>query len=392
MAIETLAKRSLTDSQVESIQSIPEHDQWQLPTVESKLPASHYTDPAHYQLEQRELLRKIPLPLTVSGMLPEPKMMMAHDGFGVPVLLTRDADGKVNAFLNACAHRGTKLLEGNGLGADDAICRSRLTCRFHAWTFGLEGKLIGVPMQQTFPTLDKKNHGLRRLQCEESGGLIWVGLDPEHEYDFSIAHGALEDDMNAFDLGGHKVYKRVRFDLKANWKILIESFLESYHPPSLHKDTVATQFAAVPTVVSYLGKHSRQATGRIQFTRDVVNLDPDEMHKNVTHAYCMFPTAVLVTSPHYINFMTMMPRSVDRSIVEYYMLVKNLPETPEEIARADRSFDFTAHKVFEREDFRAAELVQEGLASGALNEVYFGGMEETLGRFHQSIADIIKQP
>lgn len=381
--------RRLTDSQIQSIQSIPEHDAWVWPTGESKLPAAHYTDENHYNLERRALIRGVPLPITPSAMLPKRKMAMAHDGFGVPVLLTRDAEGKVHAFLNACMHRGTKLIEGNGLGADDAVPCARLTCRFHAWTFNIEGKLLGVAQSQTFPTLDKADHGLRRLQCVEAGGVIWVGLDPEVEYDFSGAEGQLANDLDAFALGEHHVFKHKTFDLKANWKILMESFLESYHPPSLHKDTVATQFALTPTVVTQLGFNTRQATGRIDFTRGLVDLDPDEMHKNVTHAYCLFPTAVLVTSPHYINFMTMMPRGVDRTIVEYYYLAKTLPDSPEMEAKYERSFDFTANKVFYAEDFRAAELVQEGLSSGALAEVTFGGLEESLACFHHSIAQVM---
>lgn len=382
--------RRLTDSQIESIESIPEHDSWVWPTAENRFPAAHYTDEGHYQTERRALIRKVPLPITVSAMLPDPKMAMAHDGFGVPVLLTRDKEGEVHAFLNVCTHRGTKLLEGNGVGAEDAVSCSRLTCRFHAWTFDIQGKLLGVAQSHTFPTLDKADYGLRRLQCVEAGGVIWVGLDPDEDYDFSDAQGQLAADLDAFGLGDHRVYKHKTFDLKANWKILMESFLESYHPPSLHKDTVATQFALTPTVLTRLGRNMRQATGRIDFTRDMIRLDPDEMHKNVTHAYCLFPTAVLVTSPHYINFMTMMPRGVDRTIVEYYYLAKRLPDSPEMEAKYDRSFDFTANRVFYNEDFRAAEMVQEGLASGALKDVTFGGLEEGLAFFHDAIADVLR--
>jgi phenylpropionate dioxygenase-like ring-hydroxylating dioxygenase large terminal subunit len=320
-------------------------------------------------------------------MLPEPNMAYAHDGFGVPVVLTRDRDGKVHAFLNACKHRGARVVARD---TEPATC-GRMTCPYHAWSYNLQGELVGLPRAEVFPTLDKGEHGLTRLPAMESGGFIWVGLDPAADIDFSLATGQIAADMDAFGLAGMHAYKRTTHDLKANWKILIETFLETYHVPPVHKETVAKHFAEVPTIYSQLGPHSRQTTGRKHFTRQELQLDVDELHKSVTHAYTLFPSAVLVTSPQHFNVVMVMPRSANRTIVECLMVTKSAPDNEKTRAFYDRTFQFNMIDVFGKEDFVMAVSAQEGLRSGALKQVYFGGLEEALGKMHATINHYLAQ-
>jgi len=376
-----MSSRQLTESQLIAINSLPDHEEATIPTCESKNPASFYTDETRYQLEKERLLKRAPIPLTLSAMLPEPNMAYAHNGFGVPIILTRDRDGEVHAFLNACTHRGSKLMND---GEDSKKC-GRITCPFHAWSFDLQGKLLGLPRAEVFPTLEKSEMGLRRLHNKEAGGIIWVGLDPNYEVDFSEAINQLADDFNAFGLKDMHVYRRKTYDLAANWKIMIETFLETYHVPPLHKNTVAPHFAEVPTIIDYLGLHSRQTTGRSHFKKAEANLDIDEMFKSITHAYQIFPTAVLVTSPYHINFITMMPRAANRTMVECYMVTKGPPETDKAKELFDRTFEFNMTSVFGEEDFWAATQVQAGLESGALDFVSFGGLENALTSLHEAI-------
>lgn len=376
--------RSLTESQISAILALPEHADAVIPTDESLQSAHVYTDPAHFEREYQKLLKRVPIPLTASAALPEPRMAYAHNDMGIPILLTRDADGIVHAFLNACTHRGAKIVD-NG---EPHNC-ARMTCPFHAWTFGLDGSLVALPKKEAFPTLDKKEYGLRRLPVREAGGIIWVGLDPEYEPDFSEATGAIAADFDAFGIGDMHFYGRRRFDLAANWKILIETFLETYHVPPLHRDTVAPHFAEVPTLMTHLGRNSRQTTGRSHFKRDNFEVDPDTLHRHVTHAYHLFPTAVLVTSPYHMNFITMMPRAADRTIADCIMLTKEEPKTEEAKRLFEKTIEFNFEKVFGAEDFHAAQLVQEGLSSGALKTVRFGGLEAALATMHRNIDEIL---
>lgn len=382
-----MTQRRLTESQIAAIEELPEHTSAAIPTSESKSPVSHYVDEQRFKLEQERLLKRAPLPLTLSAMLPEPNMAYAHDNLGVPIIITRDREGQVHAFFNVCTHRGSKLLN-----ADEPKACGRLSCPFHAWSFDLQGRLVGLPRPEVFPQLEKAAMGLRRLPCKETGGIIWLGLDPKHEPDFSDASGQLTEDFDAFGLSSMHVYKRKTYDLRANWKLLIETFLETYHVPPLHKDTVAAHFAEVPTIIKFLGPHSRQTTGRSHFTRDTASLNVDDMHKSITHAYQLFPTAVLVTSPHHINFITMSPRAANRTIVECYMVTKGPPKTDKEKELFERTFNFNMTSVFGEEDFWAATQVQIGLESGALEQVSFGGLENALTSLHGFINSYVDGP
>lgn len=377
-------KRKLTESQLEAILALPEHENASIPTQETLQSAHVYTDADHYELERTRLLRRVPVPLTASCLLPAPKMSVTNDDFGVPIVLTRDGDGVLHAFLNACTHRGAKVAQNE----EPAKC-ARMTCPYHAWTFGLDGRLLAVPRQETFPTLDKAEYGLRRLPVCEAGGIVWVGLDPDYPVDFSLVQGQLAADFEAFGIPGMHYYGSRKFDLRVNWKIIIETFLETYHVPPVHKDTVAKHFAEVPTLITMFGPHSRQTTGRLHFTREELDLDVDQLHKSVTHAYQLFPTGVLVTSPYHMNFVTVMPRSANRTIAVCHMLTPKAPDTDKLRELYERTIKFNFESVFLGEDFRTAQLAQTGLESGALKTVRFGGLEDALAVLHRNIAEVI---
>ena len=87
-----------------------------------------------------------------------------------PVLVVRDDAGTLRAFLNVCRHRGTRLLDGSG------SCRSRIACPYHGWTYGLDGRLVGVPAERTFPGLDKHALSLKPIEIETLEGLVFVRL------------------------------------------------------------------------------------------------------------------------------------------------------------------------------------------------------------------------
>lgn len=376
--------RRLTESQVQAILNLPNNGEVVICTDEATRPVEHYTSEAHFQRELHGLFHHMAIPLTVSGMLPKPNTAYAHDGFGIPILLMRDRDGVARAFLNVCTHRGAKIVEET----EPHACGGRVTCPFHAWTFAADGRLIGLPEPESFPTLDRSRKGLRQLACRESAGIIWVGLNPDIEPDFSHIGDELAADLEAFGLPDMKVYKRKTFDLPANWKLIVEPFFEGYHVRPLHKNTVGKEFSAVqPIQIDRLdgGPNTRQTVGRGGFSREDVDLDLRQLRKVLTHNYNLFPTAMLVTSPYHYNFITIMPRAAGRTVVECYMLVEELPTTEKAIDLFDRSFEFNFTTVFGNEDFRAATLVQTGLMTGALKEVSFGGLEQLAVAYHREV-------
>src|SRR5271156_6750385 len=135
-------------------------------------PVSDYISPVQAAVEQRLLFQQHPLVMALSGDLPEPGDFLTNDLSGRPILLVRGDDGKVNAFLNVCRHRGTKLAQGCGKG------QKAFVCPYHAWTYGRDGRLLGITEDKIFGPIDKDSHGLRRLPVAERDGLIWVSATP----------------------------------------------------------------------------------------------------------------------------------------------------------------------------------------------------------------------
>jgi phenylpropionate dioxygenase-like ring-hydroxylating dioxygenase large terminal subunit len=382
---ETLARprlatlETLSESQIRAIRAIPHHDQAAPPAIEASRPATIFTDAARYALEQEKVFRRLPVPVTLSARLAEPGTVLAHDGYGVPLVLTRDKDGQVRAFLNACQHKGSKVVE-----TCEPHKAGRLVCPYHAWTYKLDGQLMGVPRQETFAGLDKSTRPLAQLPCKESGGLIWVILDRHAPADFSSLSDQLAVDFTAMGIPDAHVYGHKRFDLNANWKLVLEPFLEGYHVQRLHAQSIGDMFADVPNVYDRFGRHTRQVSGKANFTPHLLDGPVKNIHELVTHAYLAFPNTVVVTSPYYISVMIIMPRAAGRSVVDYFMLTRQAPDNPKAESLYARSYELIL-KVFGTEDFRAAEISQEGLDSGALDTVVYGGLEHAIPDFYETL-------
>jgi phenylpropionate dioxygenase-like ring-hydroxylating dioxygenase large terminal subunit len=375
---------NLNPNQQAAIRRIPSEGDAVVEPIEATRPNALFTGREHFEAEQARIFRRFPVPVTLSALLPEPGMIVAHEGYGIPLLISRTRAGEVKAFINACQHKGSKLLEDC-----EVQKKGRVTCPYHAWTYAIDGKLIGVARNDAFANLDKTQRNLKELPAREWGGVIYVQLDGSPDPDWSQLSDQIAEDFTSLGIPTSHVYGRQTFDLKANWKTVLEPFLEGYHVQRLHAASIGDLFQDAPNIVDLFGANVRQVSGRIGYTPEMLDEDPGQnVHKLVTHAYTAFPNCVVVTSQYYISVMILMPRDVDRTIVEYFMLTPG-PATTDKAAEVfKRSYDLIIG-VFGGEDFRAAEISQAGLAAGVPRETVYCGLETNIVRYYEALEALL---
>lgn len=380
--ITTLA--SLTPNQIEAIRKIPAEKDAVVEPLLATRPNAIFTTQNHFDREQAGIFRRYPVPVTVSALLPEPGMVVADCGYGIPLLISRTKSGEVKVFINACQHKGAKIVE------DCEVHKaSRLTCPYHAWTYGIDGKLVGVARNDAFDNLDKTERNLVELESREWGGIIYAQLNRDIPADWSNLSQQISDDFTALGIPDAHVYGRKTFDLKANWKVILEPFLEGYHVQRLHAASIGDLFQDAPNIVDMFGPNIRQVSGRIGYEPEM--LDEDEaanVHKLVTHAYTAFPNCVIITSQYYTSVMILKPNGPDRSTVEYFMLTPGPATTAKAEEVFSRSLELIIN-VFGGEDFRAAEISQEGLSAGVPEEAVYCGLEANIVNYYEALEKLL---
>ncbi len=355
-------------------------------TEPSRVPASAYADPAHLARERATLFTSWPQVIALSPDLPEPGSTLTRDTLGVPVVLTRDQAGEVHAAVNVCAHRGAQVV------ASGRDCARRLTCPYHAWTYGLDGELVGLPDRSSFPDVAVPGPGLRPLAVRESHGVIWVVPDPdEADRDVDPSLGAIADDLDHFGIDRHRYWRSHRFELDLNWKLVIDTFLEPYHFASLHRNTVGPLFVANLCHADRFGYHVREVLPRRSL--DLLRADQPDTWDVVPHSalvYVLFPNTVFVMQIDHIETWRVVPDPVDpaRSICDLDFYIPDTPMTESAARHWERNWQLTIDTVID-EDFAAMAGVQRSYSSGAIESARIGANEPALAMFHAALADAL---
>ena len=352
-------------------------------------PVANYLNPDRFAAERRAL-RGMPSVFVPSATIPNAGDHVERVAFGVPLFAVRGRDLRARVFRNACRHRGFALVETAG-------CAHALVCRYHGWTYRLDGSLSHVPHADSFPGLETSSRGLVEVDSREVDGLIVIGAlgdaGPQSHPD-----GAMDwlADGSAWR---HKLLPAERLILMdstpraMNWKVLVEQFLEGYHLRSTHADTFFPVQYDDLNVVETFGPNAR-----ITFPyRNIERLrDRPESSWNtevrVTYVYHLFPNVMVATFPGVVAVVVIDPVDVDHSTVTTYSMVRQ--EVAEQAALDPSSKLVGAGSFIERglaEDNEMSAGVQRGLRSGANEFVEFGRHESAIGHFHAALAERLAQ-
>jgi len=194
------------------------------------LPSRYYHDAEIYRRELDAIFHRSWCYVGHASQLPRAGDYRVEQLADQCIVLLRDRESRLRAFFNVCQHRGHQLLSGAGSG------KKRIVCPYHAWSYGLDGRLLQAPHTERMQGFEAADYGLRPVRLAECAGLLFANLDPAAA-DFEAEYPGLEETI-ASSLPGHRGCTTARqfdFDIAANWKIVVDNFSEGYHIPVAHR-------------------------------------------------------------------------------------------------------------------------------------------------------------
>jgi phenylpropionate dioxygenase-like ring-hydroxylating dioxygenase large terminal subunit len=343
-------------------------------------PVGDYTCPQQAERERELFFRKGAFNVGLSALLPNPGDWMTHDYSGVPILLSRDREGKLGAYLNVCRHRGARIANGRGSGEKD------FRCPYHGWCYGLDGKLIARPDEPSFAAAARETHGLRPLPVVEKYGMIWVSPDPEAKFDVDEMLGGMGGDLAAYGLETWHHYETRVLHRKMNWKLGVDTFGETYHLQHLHPDTVDPLFFSNRCTFDAFGPNHRMLAARKTF--ETLRGLPEhewDVFDNTVVICVLFPNTVFTYQRDHVETWHFFPGdAVDETVIYVSLYIPEPVANPKAKEHWDRNFNLLMATV-ELEDFPTCEGMQIGFRSGAQDAITFGRNEPALQHFHKSI-------
>ena len=353
-----------------------------------EIDAKAYTDPALFEKEKRAIFERFPYVAGLSRDVEKPGDYLKVDEFGTPTLITRTETGAIKAFVNSCRHRGAALVyDGRGHAGGS------FTCPYHAWTYELDGKLRGISCPASFGSPDKSELGLVEIDAVERHGLIFVAPKPGLRIDWDAFIGpALAAELPHWDFGSLAASNAGPIMLEGNWKLVFETFLESYHFDFAHRDNLSQYYNGNVNTVDMLGRHLRTCTSLRTILTELAQRPVDQwVPENYIHVkYVLFPGTVLINTPQVLEFFQIVPVAVNKTIVRHHCYSRMDLSKPANAALFATIWE-SAHTVVQKQDFPyGVTTAHAGLNSG-LPKVLFGRNEWPLQIMHEAIRGAVAE-
>lgn len=358
-----------------------------MPEGAKTLPARYYTDPVLFAAELDGLFGRMWFHAGRSEEASRPGQYFVREFNGHDIVVTRNSAGAVRAFHNVCRHRGTRLCTG-----PSGQLSGSLQCPYHAWTYDLDGRLIGAPHMDEVPHFRKADYPLLPVQADEWDGHVFLNLTDTPE-PLHAQLGALVDKFRDWRMQDLRLGRRIAYDVKANWKLVIQNYNECLHCPNLHP--------ALNRLSHYLSGENEplRATymgGRMDLRPGVDTLSWDgtcpraflpglsaEDRRRVYY-YAIFPNLLLSLHPDYMMTHTLWPIAADRTVnvCEWHFHPSELARGGFDPADCVEFWDMT-----NRQDWQVCELSQAGIASRAYVPGPYSNREDLLYAFDRFVVD-----
>ena len=283
---------------------------------------------------------------------------------GESLIIARDREEKIRGFYNVCRHRGTRLCE------EQHGHSSTIQCPYHAWTYGLDGRLIGAPHMESVPGFDKADYSLHAVNLALWEGFIFVNLAADAmpiEKWFAPVAGK----FSQWNMPLLRSVRRIEYDVRANWKLIFENYSECYHCPGVHPmlSKVSPYDSAENDLIEgpFLGGFMKINKGKsltMSGNACALRIDHDHEHerKERVFYYSIFPNMLLSLHPEYIMVHQLWPQSPERTLIQCDWFFH-----PDAFDRSDFHPDDAIEfwDMTNKQDWHVCELSQQGIASRA---------------------------
>lgn len=364
------------------------------------IPAGPYYRDDYFELEREAVFKRSWLVIGHGCEIPNAGDFMVRElEFAkASVLLTRGKDGQVRAFHNVCPHRGTQLV--------DAVAGSQasFSCRYHAWTFGLDGALRGAPDFENF-YVDKAACNLVPIAAELCAGLIFVNLDKAPAQSLRANLGPYAASLEALAVARATTFSEYVYEIDANWKLTYDNFQENYHLRFIHPRSGAAAVGednpfGYPTSYGFNGPHRTQRiwsnpkppitpVQAIAFGKGAMFAAAEGYNPALQKDYfALFPNFFLLSSPmqHFSHVVYPISATRSRGVIRLYWI----GEDDSASKRFAREYAMTTARDIHAEDRAVIEAGQRGLNSGALDHIHFQANEVLCRHLFRAVDDRVQ--
>ena len=344
------------------------------------LPREYYTSDEMLTLEKERIFKRYWACAGHQSRIPNAGDYFLLTLFDESLIILRDRQGEIRAFYNVCRHRGTRICE-----AGEGRFSGSIQCSYHAWTYGLDGKLIGAPFMKDVPDFRREDFPLRPAPVQLWEGFIFVSLGLDASTPFEETCGPLMGRLAPWNMGGLKSYRRISYDARTNWKYVFQNFNECYHCPTIHPllnkftdytggENDLNEGPVLGGFMSITGGESMTVTGRA-CALPLGDLGEDGKRG---YYYSILPNLLLNVHPDYVMFHLVFPEAPGRSrIVSEWLF------NPEAFGRSD----FRPEEAVEfwdetnLQDWHVCELSQLGVQSQAYTPGWYTPRESLPAAF-----------